>query len=70
MRSKKWDIVCLTLIIIGALNWGLIGFFNYDIVSAIFRGGMHWLARTIFALVGLAGIYGLFMYGHLKDRTE
>lgn len=70
MGSRVWDIVCLTLIIVGALNWGLIGFFNYDLVSAIFGGGLYWIARVIFAVVGLAGIYGLFMYGHLRRRTE
>ena len=69
MRSRTWDVICLTLIIIGAINWGLIGFFNYDVVSALFGGGMRWIARTIFAVVGLAGLYGIFMYGHLKNRT-
>lgn len=69
MSSRFLDIICLTLIIVGALNWGLIGFFNYDLVSAIFGGGLHWIARVIFAVVGLAGVYGLFIYGHLR-RAE
>lgn len=69
MSSRFLDIICLTLIIVGALNWGLIGFFNYDLVSAIFGGGLRWIARVIFAVVGLAGVYGLFIYGHLR-RAE
>ena len=70
MSSRFWDIICLTLIIFGALNWGLIGFFNFDLVSAIFGGGLNWIARIIFAVVGLAGIPGLFMYGHLRRTAE
>ena len=70
MSSRFWAIICLTLIIVGALNWGLIGFFNFDLVSAIFGGGLNWIARIIFAVVGLAGIYGLFMYGHLRRTAE
>ena len=70
MSSKAWDIICLTLIIIGALNWGLVGSFHFDLVSAVFGAGLSWIARIIFAVVGLAGIYGLFMYGRLKRRTE
>ena len=47
------------LIIIGALNWGLIGFFQYDLISAMFGGMSMMGARVIFALVGLAGLYKL-----------
>ena len=43
------------LVIIGAINWGLVGFFSYDLVSAIFGAGST-IARIIFAVVGLSGI--------------
>ncbi len=46
----------LALVIIGALNWGLIGFFNYDLVAAIFGGSFTAGARIVYALVGLAGL--------------
>ena len=50
--ERNWlDIVCLILIIIGAINWGLIGFFNFDLVSVIF-GNMSMITRIIFAVVG------------------
>jgi len=62
---RTWDYIALTLIIIGALNWGLIGFFNFDLVTALFNGSLTWLARTIFAIVGLAGLYGLSLYSRL-----
>ncbi|MFZ5974388.1 MAG: DUF378 domain-containing protein [Bacillota bacterium] len=48
--------IALTLVIIGALNWGLIGFFNYDLVAAIFGGAITAGARVVYALVGLAGL--------------
>lgn len=46
------------LVVIGAINWGLIGFFNFDLVATLFGGGLQtaWLPRIIYSLVGLAGI--------------
>lgn len=49
----------LTLIIIGAINWGLIGFFQFDLVAMIFGGQDSLLARVVYALVGLSGLYAL-----------
>ena len=64
--ERTWlDIVCLILIIIGAINWGLIGFFNFDLVSVIF-GNMSMITRIIFAVVGIAGIYSLVLFWKLK----
>ena len=48
---KGLDYTLLTLVIIGAINWGLIGFFQFDLVAFIF-GNMSWLSRIIYALVG------------------
>ncbi len=56
MNSKFWDYVLLTLVIVGAVNWGLIGFFQFDLVAFLF-GSMSWLSRIIYALVGIAGLY-------------
>jgi uncharacterized membrane protein YuzA (DUF378 family) len=47
------------LVIVGALNWGLIGFFQYDLISNLFGGIDTTGARVVFALVGLAGLYKL-----------
>lgn len=47
----------LVLAIIGAVNWGLIGFFRFDLVAAIFGGQAAGFSRIIYALVGLAGLY-------------
>lgn len=52
------DWVALILVIIGAINWGLVGFFSWDLVAAIF-GEMSALSRIIYGLVGISGIYVL-----------
>jgi uncharacterized protein len=52
--------IALILVIIGAINWGLVGFFNFNLVSAIF-GDRSALSRIIYALVGLAGLYTIFV---------
>ena len=67
----KWtNIIALTLVIIGALNWGLIGFFNFDLVTMLFNGSMYWVARAIFALVGLSGIWCLTMYHSVGQEEQ
>ena len=53
----KWlDNCLLTLAVIGCIVWGLIGFFQFNLVSFIFGNGT-WLTRVIYALVGLSGLY-------------
>ena len=54
---KKLHVISFILIIVGALNWGLIGFFDWNLVSSIFGSGG--LERTIYALVGIAAIIEL-----------
>lgn len=66
MKTMNW--IVLTAVIIGALNWGLIGFFGFDLVTTIFGGSLFWVARLIFALVGIAGIYALTFYGALYEN--
>lgn len=52
------------LLIVGALNWGLVGFFKYDLIADIFGGQASTWARIIFSLIGLAGLYKiLFLWG-------
>lgn len=54
---KIVDTIALVLIIIGAINWGLIGLFNFNLVDAIF-GTMSLLSRIIYTLVGISGLWG------------
>ena len=65
---KALDSIALVLVIIGAVNWGLIGFFQYDLVRNLFGDGTA-LTRIIFALVGLAGLYSLSFLGRDRDRN-
>lgn len=59
---KVWDVIVLTLVIIGALNWGLIGFFGFDLVAFCF-GDMSILSRIVYGIVGICGLYALSFYG-------
>lgn len=56
---KAIRFIVMLLMVIGSLNWGLVGFFQYDLVSEIFGGMSSPLSRIIFGLVGLAGVYGI-----------
>ena len=49
----------LILLIIGGINWGLVGFFNYNLVSAIFGGNLVIISRIIYAVVGLSALYAI-----------
>ena len=64
MNSKWLDYTTLTLVIVGAVNWGLVGFFKFDLVAYLF-GSLSLLSRIIYALVGLSGRYVLSMYGRI-----
>ncbi|MCI8411643.1 MAG: DUF378 domain-containing protein [Clostridia bacterium] len=55
---KVIDKIALALIIIGAINWGLIGIFNFNLVAAIF-GDMTIISRIVYGLVGLSGLWGI-----------
>lgn len=55
---KIIDKIALALIVIGAINWGLIAVFNFDLVAAIF-GDMTVLSRIVYGLVGLSGLWGI-----------
>ncbi|MDF2502982.1 MULTISPECIES: DUF378 domain-containing protein [Clostridium] len=64
---KTLDIISLVLVIIGAINWGLIGFFRFDLVASLF-GDMSTFTRIIYALVGIAGLYSISFLGRDRDR--
>ena len=64
---KTLDYIALILVAIGAINWGLIGFFEFDLVRVIF-GDMTMVSRIIYALVGIAGLYSLSFFGRLTNE--
>ena len=51
--------IALLLTIIGAINWGLIGLFQFDLVAAIFGGQSSLISRIVYSLVGIAGLINL-----------
>ena len=60
-------LIAYILVIVGALNWGLLGLFNFDLVAAIF-GDMSIMARIVYSLVGISAIiYLLMSYNNLND---
>ena len=66
----KWfDNTALTLVIIGAVNWLLIGVFRFDLVAFLF-GDMSWLTRIIYALVGIGGLYLISLFGRIRSVGE
>lgn len=63
------DTAALILVIIGALNWGLIGLFSFDLVATLFGGQTALISRVVYSLVGLAGLYSItFLMGNRVTR--
>ena len=62
---KVIDTIVLILIIIGAVNWGLLGFFEFDLVASIF-GDMSTFARIVYGIMGIAGLYSISFFA--KDK--
>lgn len=69
MGNKYLDCAALTVAIIGAVNWGLIGLFRFDLVAFIF-GDMSWLSRIVYVLVGLCGLYLLTFYMNIFNHED
>lgn len=57
---KALNILAVALLIVGGLNWGLVGLFNFDLVATIF-GAMSVLARAVYAIVGLCAVYTIVL---------
>ncbi|GAB6087995.1 DUF378 domain-containing protein [Alkaliphilus crotonatoxidans] len=64
------DRLALILVIVGALNWGLIGLFQYDLVAALFGGQESLLSRIVYSLVGLAGAYCISFLFRERSTTK
>lgn len=57
MNRTPFDRLALVVVIIGALNWLLVGLFSYDLVADLFGGNTSFVSKAIYTIVGLAGIY-------------
>ncbi|MBQ9267271.1 MAG: DUF378 domain-containing protein [Clostridia bacterium] len=65
---KVINAIVLTLVIIGGINWGLIGLFNYNLVEALF-GSATWFTRLVYILVGVSGLWAIAFYSRSKNRS-
>jgi len=63
---KGLDYTALTVVIIGSINWGLIGFINFNLVSYLF-GASSILSKIIYAAVGICGLYLISVYGRIEE---
>lgn len=64
---KVLDSIALILVIIGAVNWGLIGLFQFDLVAVLFAGtslfgAINWISRIVYVIVGIAGLYAISFF--------
>lgn len=69
MNNRGFDYFALTIAIIGAINWGLIGFFKFDLVAFLF-GDLTILSRIVYAIVGICGLYLISVYGRITSFNE
>ena len=69
MNTKALDYTLLALVIICAINWGLIGLFRFDLVSFLF-GSMSWLTRIVYGIVGIGGLYLCSVFGRIRSINE
>ena len=66
---KTLNLIALTLVIVGGLNWLLVGAFQFDLVATLFGGGDTPLARIVYCLVGIAALYCLTFYRYVSATT-
>lgn len=62
--------IMLTLVIIGAINWGVLGLFKVDLIGSIFGGMTSVISRIIFTIVGICGIGAIALYGPINNNSE
>lgn len=66
---RTFNAIVLTLIIVGGLNWGLVGLFDFNLVDTLFgTASSSWLTRIIYILVGISAIYAFAFYGRGKQK--
>lgn len=68
-RLTALDWTAMVLLMIGGLNWGLIGLFGFNLVAAIF-GEMSVLARLVYVLVGLSAVYSIYTSSKISSKNR
>ncbi|MBP2001938.1 uncharacterized membrane protein YuzA (DUF378 family) [Paenibacillus shirakamiensis] len=67
---KTLDVVALVLLIVGGLNWLLVGLFQYDLVASIFGGQDAGMSRVVYVLVGLCALYSIKFIAGITERNR
>ncbi len=67
---KAINVIAMILLIVGGLNWGLVGLFHLDVVARIFGGADTTPARIVYVLVGLAALWGIYLLGPVTRGTD
>ena len=65
---KSIDVLAAALLIIGGLNWGLVGLFQFDLVAAIFGSQSALLSRVVYILVGISAVYQALTWKTIQKR--
>ena len=66
---KTFDVIVAVLLVVGGLNWGLVGLFNFDLVATLF-GDMSGLSRLVYSLVGVGAIYQAASWRAIQRRWQ
>ena len=66
---KAIGMLSIILLVVGGLNWGLVGLFNFDLVAAIFGAGSM-LAKVVYVLVGICAVYQIFSIATKQDHAH
>lgn len=67
---KKLDVVVAALLVVGGINWGLVGLFKFDLVAALFGGSEASISRIVYILVGLSAIYQGLGWKQIQTRWQ
>jgi len=70
VKLRTLDTIALVLLIVGGLNWLVVGLFQVDMVASIFGGQDAFLSRAIYILVGLSAIYSLKFFGLMREEER
>lgn len=67
MKMNMIDKLTYSLLVIGGLNWALVGFFDYNLVDKVFSNEV---SRIIYSIVGIAALYGVFTIARMKTKAQ
>ncbi|MFV0440648.1 MAG: DUF378 domain-containing protein [Lachnospirales bacterium] len=69
MRMRTFDYIFLTILILGGVNLGLIGLFDFNLIASLL-GANSWISRLLYVLVGISALYSLVFYSYFERGKE